>query len=235
MILGLIPARSGSRGIPNKNIKLLAGKPLIAHAIDCGLACPSLDHVVVTTDSEKIANIAMKYGAEVPFLRPKELAEDSTHMLPVMQHALKTCEVHYNETISVLVLLDPTSPLRIPDDIESALKVFREDPECDCIMSACLAQRHPSFNMVRLEKEYVRLVIEPEEEIGTRQSCPPLYDLDSTVFIFSREALIEEKKRMPAKTKLFMIPEERTMHIDSEWDFKLTELKLKEEEICYEK
>ena len=94
IILGVIPARGGSKGVPGKNIKSVCGKPLIAHAIECGLKCPSLDHLIVTTDNQEIADVAREWGAEVPFMRPDELARDETPMLPVLQHALTASEKH---------------------------------------------------------------------------------------------------------------------------------------------
>lgn len=200
------------------------------HAIECGLNCHSLKHVVLSTDSERIAEIGKQYGAEVPFMRPGELAEDNTSMLPVMQHALQACEEHYGQRIDVLVLLDPTSPFRTRDDVENALKFFLEDPDCEAVVSGCLARKNPYFNMARLKNGYVRLVIEPDRDIGSRQQCPVVYDLDSTVWIYSRKALMEEKRRIPERTKLFLIPENSVFHIDSEWDFKMAEYFLNRKE-----
>ena len=124
MILGIIPARSGSKSIKDKNIRPLNGRPLISYSIKTGLACRQIDKLVVSTDSQKYANLAKFYGAEVPFLRPKELAEDDTAMIPVLQHAVKFYEEKGGK-IDTVVLLDPTSPLRRVKDIEAGLELLK--------------------------------------------------------------------------------------------------------------
>ena len=111
-IVAIIPARGGSKSIPDKNIKDLAGKPLIAHSIERALECKSIDRTIVSTDSKKIAEIAKKYGAEAPFIRPEELASDTTPMLPVLQHAVHHLEENEKYPIDIVILLDPTSPFR---------------------------------------------------------------------------------------------------------------------------
>lgn len=221
--LGLIPARGGSKGIRKKNIRSLFGKPLIAYSIECGLACPSIDKLIVSTDDLEIASIAKEWGADVPFMRPSELARDETPMLPVMQHALQSAENFYNQTVNTLILLDPTSPLRTIQDIENALMILRRNDSCQAVISGCRAHRHPSFSMVRLENDFAQLVMETDKELGRRQDCPPVYDLDSTVWVYSREALMDIRQRIPPRTRLYLVPEERSSHIDSEMDFRIIE------------
>ena len=222
IVLGVIPARGGSKGVPGKNIRPVHGKPLIAYSIECGLKCPSIDHLIVTTDSQEIADIARKWGADVPFLRPKELAGDTAPMLPVMQHAVIAAEEYYDRRLSTLVLLDPTGPLRVVDDVEGCLKLFR-DSDCDAVISGNTAHRSPYFNMVMENDGYVCLVIPTSEAIGRRQDSPPVYDLNTVVWVYSREALMEEAARIPARTLLYVVPPERAIDIDTELDFKILE------------
>ncbi len=220
--LGLIPARGGSKGVPGKNLRPVAGQPLIARAIACGLACPSLDKVVVSTDSQQIAAVAREHGAEVPFMRPAELAGDTAPMLPVMQHAIAACEEHYGATVAVLVLLDCTAPLRRVEDVERALELLAS-PECDAVVSGSPSHRSPYFNMVRQDGGYVELFASLPGEVGRRQDAPPVFDLNTVVWAYKRRALMEEAARLPRRTRLYQVPRERALDLDSELDFKVLE------------
>jgi len=222
VIIGVIPARGGSKGIPNKNIRPLLGKPLIEYSIKTGLECSSLDHLIVTTDSHEIARISVECGADVPFMRPPELASDEAPMLPVLQHAITASENYYKKTVDVLVLLDPTGPLRIVDDVEGCLNLFLES-DCDAVISGNQPHRSPYFNMVCPDNGYVTLAIRPSEPIGRRQDSPKVYDLNTVVWVYSRKALMEEKARIPKRTLLYLIPSERAVDIDTELDFKVLE------------
>lgn len=226
MVLGVIPARGGSKGVPGKNIRPVLDKPLIAYAIECGLKCPSIDHLIVSTESQEIASIARKCGADVPFMRPRELAEDTTPMLPVLQHAVVASEEYYDKMLSTLVLLDPTGPLRTVDDVENCLKLFKSS-NCDAVISGNVAHRSPYFNMVIKENNYVRLAFPTSKPIGRRQDSPPVYDLNTVVWVYSRKALMEERARIPKKTLLYLVPPERAIDIDTELDFKILEFMIR--------
>lgn len=225
MILGLIPARGGSKGVPKKNIRLVAGKPLIAYTIECARKCSSLDRVVVSTDSEEIATIARTYGAEVPFMRPAELASDTAAMVPVLEHAIAEIERRSGEQVEFLVLIDSTAPLRIPEDIEQALTICKQD-DCDAVISVNAPHRNPYFNMVKEENGYVRLICEPERLVSRRQDAPPVYDVNTVVWIWRRKALMEDHARIPKRTKLYLVPKERSIDLDTEFDFKFLEHQL---------
>ena len=149
-------------------------------------------------------------------------------MLPVMQHAIETAETVYKEKVNILILLDPTSPLRKVKDIEQALSIFNKDKTCQAVISGCEAHRSPSFNMVRLEDDFVQILIRSDKDIGCRQDCPPVFDLDSTVWMYSREAIMDMGKRIPPCTRLYIVPEERSSHIDTELDFKIVEFLMRE-------
>ena len=222
MVLGVIPARGGSKGVPGKNIRPVLGKPLIAYSIGCGLQCPSIDHVIVTTDSHEIADIGRKWGADVPFMRPAELSGDTVPMLPVLQHAVAETEGYYRKTLEILVLLDPTGPLRTVEDVEGCIKLFR-DSDCDAVVSGNTARRSPYFNMVMRPDSYICLAIPSPEPIGRRQDCPQVYDLNTVVWVYSREALMEKKARIPERTLLYLVPSERAIDIDTELDFEILE------------
>ena len=222
IVLGVIPARGGSKGIPGKNIRPVLCKPLIVYSIECGLKCNSIDRLIVTTDSHEIANIARKWGADVPFMRPRELAEDTTPMLPVLQHTVTASEEYYKKTISTLVLLHPTGPLRTIKDVEDCLELFRNS-NCDAVVSGNVSRRSPYFDMVIKTDCYVSLPISNSEQIGRRQDSPPVYDLNSVVWVYSREALMQERARIPKRTLLYLVPLERSIDIDTELDLKILE------------
>lgn len=222
MILGLIPARGGSKGVPRKNIRLVSGKPLIAYSIECGLNCPSIDRVVVSTDDSEIADIAKEWGASVPFLRPPELAQDHVPMLPVMQHTINESESYYRQRIDYLVLLDPTGPLRTVEDVETCIDWIRGS-NWDAVISGNIAHRNPYFNMAVVENGTARLVMETEGEVGCRQDAPRVYDLNTVVWVYTRDALLNEQARIPKRTRLFVVPVERALDLDTEIDFRVLE------------
>ncbi len=222
-VLGVIPARGGSKGVKKKNIRPVLGKPLLAHAIRCGRRVTELDRLIVSTDSEEFAEIAREHGAEVPFLRPAPLAADTAPMLPVLEHAILETEKIYNDRVECVVLLDPTGVLRIPADIEGCLKMFRES-DCDCVISGHPAHRNPYFNMVTERDGYFNLVCLEGRGVGRRQDAPVCYDLNTVVWIWSRAAVVDQKERLPEKTLLYEIPVERAMDLDHEFDFELLEM-----------
>lgn len=222
MVLAVVPARGGSKGIPGKNLRMLAGKPLLAHAIECSLASPDIDHVVVSTESDDILSVAREYGADTPFVRPVELATDTAPMLPVLQHTIEECERYYRKQVDLLVLLDPTGPLRTPADIATCIKLLRQSG-CDAVISGNQAHRSPYFNMVSPTDEFVSLTIAPSGNVGRRQDSPTVYDLNTVVWVYTRHALMQEQARIPKKSKLYLVPPERALDIDSEFDFELLE------------
>lgn len=225
MVLGLIPARGGSKGIPGKNIRALCGKPLLSYAIDCANQCDFIDHVVVSTDSDEIKDVARASGAEVPFVRPGNLAEDTTPMLPVLQHAITECEPLYDATVTCLVLIDATAPLRTVADMYAAYELFCNQ-DCAAVISGSPSHRSPYFNMVAEHGGFVHLVSESDPPVGCRQAAPPTYDLNTVVWIYSRSALMDEKARIPEKALLCQIPPERAIDLDTEFDFEIAELLL---------
>ncbi|MEK7514151.1 MAG: acylneuraminate cytidylyltransferase family protein [Patescibacteria group bacterium] len=220
MILAVIPARSGSKSVKDKNIRPLGGRPLMAWSIKTALACKQIDKVVVSTDSEKYAQLAKFYGAEV-IMRPAELATDEAAMIPVLQHALKTYPA------DLIVLLDPTSPLRNVVDINKCLELIKQ-PETDSVITICEVEHNPFYVMGVIKNNYWQFPIaKPEKEIHRRQDAPKAYRVNAAVYIIKKEILMAGKI-FTDKTRTVEMPQERSSHIDSELDFKYIEFLLKE-------
>ena len=231
-IVALIPARSGSKGVPKKNICLLAGKPLIAWTIETAIACPSLDRIIVSTDDLKIAHIASNYGAEVPFLRPLELAQDDTPDLPVYQHTLSWLAEHEDYHPDIVVWLRPTSPLRTVQDIEKAIQLLKKTG-ADCVRSISLAEHHPYW-MKRLDgnddslKPFVEGI--DEAKFYRRQLLPPVYRLNGAVDVSVSKNVLENGLLYQGDIRGYVMPQDRSVHIDNKIYFALAELLIKERE-----
>jgi len=202
VLLGVIPARGGSKGIPKKNLRRVLGRPLLSYTIEAAKSYRGLFKTIVSTDSPEIAEVARAYGAEIPFLRPKRLARDGTPMLAVLKHALLACERLYAAKVDGVVLLDPTSPLREKADLEDMARLFREKAP-DLVVAVSPCRKNPYFNMLRIGKNgYARLVI--AGRYVRRQDAPPLYDIANNIWIFSRRAVLNGW-RLPSKTLAYEI------------------------------
>lgn len=225
MILGVIPARSGSKSVKDKNIKPLKGRPLMAYSVKAAKACKKIDKVVVSSDSQKYLDLASFYGAET-IKRPKELAEDETPMLPVLKHAVEEVEKQ-GKKVKVVVLLDPTSPLRLVKDIEECLRLLKG--ETKSVVTVTEAEHNPYFVMTEIrESGFIKYpLFKTEKKLTRRQDAPKVYRINAGVYAIKREVLFENKI-FTDKTRAVVIPEERTSHIDTELDFKFTEFLLKE-------
>ncbi|MBU1499241.1 acylneuraminate cytidylyltransferase family protein [Patescibacteria group bacterium] len=226
MILAVIPARSGSKSIKDKNIKPLAGRPLMAWSIKAGLACKQIDEVVVSTDSDKYAQLAKFYGAEA-LIRPKELASDASNSIFTSQHAVKEVEKS-GEKVDIVIELEPTSPLRLLKDIEKCLDMIRK-PNTDSVATVCAAEHNPYYVMGKISQahyfEYP--LIKPNRELHRRQDAPKVYRLNAAVYAIKRDVLMAGKV-FTDKTRVVIMPEERSIHIDNKLEFKLAELLIKE-------
>lgn len=222
-ILGIIPARGGSKGIPGKNIKLLADKPLIAWTIEAALDSHGLDRIIVSTDDEMIAKLSLEWGAEVPFLRPASLAEDSSPTMDVVLHALDHMELKENFCPDYILLLQPTSPLRTSQDIDNALeKASRHN--ADAVVSICIANPHPYLAKRLSEGGTIADFISQEKIYTRRQELPPAYALNGAIYLNRRSSLLQEKTFLPEGTYGYVMPDERSIDIDNPWDFHLADL-----------
>lgn len=228
-VLCTICARGGSKGVKGKNFKIIQGKPLIAHSIEQALNSKIFEHVVVSTDSDDIAKVAQEYGAEVFFKRPENLAGDSAAKLPVIKHAFTSSEEYYDETYDILVDIDATSPLRLKEDIVGCVDLLIEK-ECPNVITAAESRRSPYFNLI--EKNSVGSWAPAKKlknEIVRRQDAPVCYDMNASIYVWKRDSILNDTSIFLDDTALYVMPEERSIDIDSPIDFKLVELLLEEQ------
>ncbi|WP_300448383.1 acylneuraminate cytidylyltransferase family protein [uncultured Helicobacter sp.] len=228
-ILCVIGARGGSKGVKNKNIMPIAGKPLLAHTIIQALQSRLFSHIVLSTDSEDIAKVGEEYGAEVFFLRDKALATDDSGKLPAIRDALLRSEAHYKTHFDVIFDLDATSPLRLVSDITQAYEQFLHDDN-DILITASPARKSPYFNLIEIFEEEgekrVNLSKKPPKPILRRQDSPKCYDMNASIYIWKREALLENDSVFTPNTGLFIMPEERSIDIDTPLDFAFVDFML---------
>ncbi len=223
MIIGAICARGGSKGVPRKNLRPLAGKPLIAHTIACAKACPELDRVVVSTDDAEIADVARSYGAEVPFMRPGHLARDESSKWDVFRHLVRTMEEMTGRRVEILVDLDTGVPLRRPDDVAGCVRRLR-DGDAEVVVTAYPPDRNPYFNMVEVGADgYARISKPTPTPITGRQSAPPVYSLSPAVYAILRDALWAHEHWSRSRLEIHVMPRERAVDIDAEIDFRFIE------------
>jgi CMP-N-acetylneuraminic acid synthetase len=193
-ILGLIPARGGSKGVPNKNIKLLGGKALITYSIDAGLASKSMKKLVVSTDSEKIAEVSRNAGAEVPFLRPAALATDASPTIDTVIHAVQFYEKKGID-FDAICLLQPTSPFRTASDIEKAINVFKIQ-NADSLVSVREVPHQYNPHWVyepTSEGSFLKIATGEEQIIPRRQELPKAYHRDGSIYIVKKKILLEQR------------------------------------------
>jgi CMP-N,N'-diacetyllegionaminic acid synthase len=225
-ILAVIPARGGSKGIPDKNIRPLAGKPLLAWTIAAAQAAGCLDRIVVSTDSETIAAIAHDYGAETPFLRPPELARDDTPTTDSVAHAARWLAEHQSYRPDLVMILQPTCPLRTADDIRQAVALFREQ-QAESVVAVCEAKQHPLWMKHLADDGRLTPYIADWEHATRRQGLPRVYALNGALYLIQREILVAQNTVYPPRTFGYVMPKERSLDIDTPWDFHVAELLLR--------
>lgn len=229
-ILITICARGGSKGVKDKNIRLLADKPLISYTVRQAVQWGKASHIVVSTDVKQIAAVAQKYGAEVPFMRPKRLATDTAGKLPVIRHALAESERTYKTKFQIIVDLDPTSPVRTLKDLDNALHIFMKTG-ADTIFSVTPAHKSPYFNMVeRNSLGVIGISKIPSRPVLRRQDAPKVYDMNASMYIYKREYLAKKTSRTPISrnSEIYCMSEWSSIDIDREIDFRYVEFLLKE-------
>ena len=218
-----ICARGGSKGVPGKNIRMLAGKPLIAHSIAQAKASGLFAQVAVSSDSAAILDTAREWGADLTITRPLVLATDTAGKLPAIQHAWQAVEDLTGETYSVLVDLDCTAPLRLPADIIGAVRLLEETGAHNVITGAP-AHRSPYFNLVEVTDGVVHLSKTLAHPVLRRQDAPACYDQNASIYVWRREPFWSEPFDFDATTRLFEMPRERSQDIDEDIDFAIVEL-----------
>jgi CMP-N-acetylneuraminic acid synthetase len=223
-IVCVIPARGGSKGVPGKNIKLLAGKPLIAYTIEQALQSQFIDRIIVSTDDKEIADISKRYGAEVPFMRPPELAGDHVATVDVLLHAISWIEENEKYSFDIVVLLHATTPLRTVNDIDSCIEMLIGE-KADNVFSVTDAHRNPYFNMVEIGSNGIVTLVK-KGDFTTRQSAPKVYDMNASIYVWWKDVLKNGKKIFLEKSHIYVMPKERSIDIDDDIDFRIAELLL---------
>jgi CMP-N,N'-diacetyllegionaminic acid synthase len=226
-VIGVIPARGGSKGIPRKNLADVAGKPLIAHMIGHALVSRAISDVVVSTDDEEIAAVARLFGALVPFMRPRELAGDSVASLPVVQHAVTAMESERGERYDVIVLLQATAPLCRPADITSCLAKLASDSTCKSCVTVTPVATHP-FRMKRIidDDRLVNYIDQGFEDMRPRQALPPVYRRAGSVYASRRAVVMDDHTLVGDPCRAVQVPPETAVDIDTPLDLALVRLML---------
>jgi CMP-N-acetylneuraminic acid synthetase len=200
----------------------IAGQPLLAYTIDVARAAPSIDRIVLSTDDLEIAALGKELGAEVPFLRPAELAGDTVSKWPVLLQALDEVRRVDGYEPEIVVDLDPTSPLRIVDDVERCIATLR-DGDCDAVLTGYESERNPYFNMVELADGYVRVSKQASFPVTARQMAPTVYSVNASVYAYWPHTLRDHGSLWECRTRLVAMPRERSIDIDDEVDRQLVE------------
>jgi len=227
-VLCTICARGGSKGVKNKNIKPINGKPLIAYTIEQAKQSGLFRHIVISTDSDDIAIIAKEYGAEVFFKRSAEMASDTAGKLDVIRDVFQRSEAYYNEKYDYLIDLDATAPLRAIEDITQSFEQFLKNDN-DNLITAMPSRRSPYFNLVEVNnKGKVYLSKTLDDSVVRRQDAPKSYDMNASIYIWKRDIILNKNTLFLENTGLYVMPEKRSIDIDTELDYKFVAFLMKE-------
>jgi len=220
-IIAIIPARSGSKGLPDKNIRLLNGKPLIAYSIIQAQGAGLFDEIFLSTDSQEYANIAMQYGANVPFLRSDELASDSASTWDCVKEALEQYRT-IGKAYDIFVVLQPTSPLRTAGDIINAVKKMVLT-NADSVVSVCEADHSPLWYNTLPENQSLKGFVRSEITAKTRQELPTFYRINGAIYAISTSYFLRTQDIYDGNSFAYIMPKERSIDIDTLFDFSLAE------------
>jgi len=215
-------ARGGSKGIPGKNVRVLGGKPLIAYAATIARQMKGIDRYMVSTDDPAIAATAREYGAEIPFLRPAELATDQAPEWLAWRHLIETLEEREDRRIDILVSIPTTSPLRNLADVQSCLDTLVLNHEAGAVITVTPARRHPSFNMVSISGGIAR-VHTPSTMVHRRQDADPVFDMTTVAYAVRRDVVVSCESLFSTTVRAVIVPEERALDIDTELDWVIAE------------
>lgn len=234
-VVALICARGGSKGLPGKNIRPLAGRPLIAWSIVQARAVPRIGRIIVSTDSEQIAAVARESGAEVPFMRPADLAQDDSPEWLAWRHALNYLKESGSAYPDALIVVPATAPLRASADLEACLDEYAKGG-ADTIITVTDAHRSPYFNMVRRHADgTVGLVIPAQGSIVRRQDAPVVYDMTTVAYVASPEFVMTRNGILDGRVRQVHIPPERAVDIDTLLDFRIAEFLVSKKPDSYAK
>jgi CMP-N-acetylneuraminic acid synthetase len=222
-VLGIIPARAGSKGVPNKNVRSLNGKPLLAYTIAAAKKARLLNDLIVSTESPQITRIAQKFKAKVPFCRPKELSRDSSPTLPVLQHALLEYERIANQHFTHVMLLQPTTPLRKSQDIDRAIRMLRNNPKRNSLISCYNGEGiHPRI-MYTQKNGRTQLFITARQEMTRRQNFEKVFVRNGAIYLISRDLLLKKNRMIGDNPLIMEMPRWQSLNIDSTDDFRMAE------------
>ncbi len=224
VVVAVICARGGSKGVPRKNVRPLAGKPLIAHAIEVARQSAAITRVVVSTDDDDIAAVARQWGADVPFMRPAELARDDSPEWLSWQHAVRFLrDEPGGSPCDVFVSVPTTSPLRAVEDVDACVQTLL-DSDADVVLTVTPAARSPYFNMVKLDADgYASLVIPPATTTARRQDAPAVFDITTVAYAVRASYILEASSLLQGRVRTVVVPQERALDIDTEFDFHVAE------------
>ncbi len=225
-VVCFIFARGGSKGLRDKNIRPLLGKPLIQRSIETAFEVPEISRIIVSTDSSQIAEIAAACGAEVPFIRPGYLASDTSPELDAWKHALTYLQIEESSLPNTMVSLPTTAPLRSVGDVSEAIQLFLRT-DSDLVVAVSEAQRNPYFNMLIKDNDLFKLA-NSSRNISRRQEAPDFYDLSTVVYVASTKFVLGASRIFDGKTRAIVIPKERALDIDDLFDFRYAEFLLNE-------
>ncbi len=218
-VVGIVPARGGSVGIPRKNVKLFGGKPLIAWSIEVARQSRHLDCVIVSTDDEEIARVARGYGADTPFMRPPDLATDTATAIDVVLHALDRIP-----DADAITLLQPTSPLRSPEDVDGAIEAWHSAGST--VVGVTRARKSPNL-LYRIEGGALVPLLDSAAPGANRQQWPPAYLLNGAIYVADRKDLVRDRSFLTPSTRAYVMPPERSVDIDDELDWRYAEYLLR--------
>lgn len=219
-VLAIIPARGGSKGVPRKNIREIAGKPLIAWTIEAAKKSNYIDRLILSSEDSEIIDVALRWGCEVPFVRPEELAMDDTPGMDPILHAIQKIEKY-----DYIVLLQPTSPLRNTSDIDKCIELCLKKDSNACV-SVSETEKSPYWIFTLEENNQITPIFEDKEANLRRQDLPTFVALNGAVYVANCDWLLRNKKFLTSETIAYEMPKERSIDIDSEFDFRLAEAML---------
>ncbi|HET8762919.1 MAG TPA: acylneuraminate cytidylyltransferase family protein [Gemmatimonadales bacterium] len=226
--LAVITARGGSKGLPGKNIRPLGGRPLIEFTLLAAAGSARITETIVSTDSDEIARVARQAGGVVPFMRPAELAQDETGHLPVIQHALRAMEELRGRHYDMVVTLQPTSPFRLPEDIDGTIDALRETGADGAVAVCEVAPSAHPVKAKRLEGGLLHPFCLPEPEGLRRQDLPPAYRRTGAVYVSRRETLLQQNRFYGDRIAAYLMPARRSVDIDTPLDWAVAELVLQD-------
>ncbi|MDP8297924.1 MAG: acylneuraminate cytidylyltransferase family protein [Candidatus Orphnella occulta] len=223
-VVALITARGGSKALPLKNIKSFSGKPLIYWTIKAAKMSKCANDIYVSTDNLKIAAISKKYGAKAPFLRPKKISTDKSSSMDAVLHFLEYLKKNENYLPDIFILLQPTSPLRTSKDIDKAFSTFSSNKKTDAVVSITEMPVHPYKAKAVSKGSFIKDFMLIDKKFHRRQDRPVAYSDNGAIYIYKTEAFLKERTFFPKNTLGYIMPKERSVDIDTPWDFYLAVL-----------